>query len=86
MSWTVYIIRTENGKLYTGITTDLKRRFEEHLYGPKGARFFSFSTPEIILFQECHPCRSTASKREYEIKKMHREQKLKLISNYESKS
>ncbi len=80
MTWKVYIIQTDSGKFYTGITTDLKRRFAEHLSGKNGARFFNFSNPKTILFQESYPCRSTASKREYEIKKMSRSQKLKLIS------
>ena len=83
LSWKVYIIKTENGHLYTGITTDLKRRFKEHLFGQKGASFFNFSNPEAILFQEEFPCRSTASKREYEIKQMSRTQKLKLIDHYQ---
>ncbi len=82
MSWRVYIIQTESGKLYTGITTDLERRFSEHLNGQKGARFFNFSNPKTILFQEEYPCRSTATKREIEIKKMCRKQKLKLILNF----
>lgn len=82
MSWKVYIIQTESGNLYTGITTDLERRFAEHMSGQKGARFFNFSNPKTILFQEEHPCRSTATKREIEIKKMSRKQKLNLILNF----
>ncbi len=81
MSWYVYIIETKCGKLYTGITTDLQRRFTEHLQGKKGARFFRISSPKIILFQEQHADRSQASKREYEIKKMSRKQKFELINN-----
>jgi putative endonuclease len=85
LSWQVYIIRTEAGKLYTGITTDINRRFEEHLHSRKGARFFNFSNPKIILFLEEYPCRSTATKREREIKKMNLHQKLKLIASNEVK-
>ncbi len=84
MSWKVYIIQTESGKFYTGITTDLGRRFAEHMSGQKGARFFNISKPKTILFQEEHPCRSTATQREIEIKKMSRKQKLYLISNYKT--
>ena len=80
LSWKVYIIQAENGFLYTGITTNLERRFQEHLNRQKGARFFSLSRPKIVLFQENYPCRSSASKRECEIKKMSRKQKLNLIS------
>ena len=79
MAWKLYIIQTKSGKLYTGITTDLKRRFDEHKSNKKGASFFNFSEPEFILYEEDHPSRSEASKREYLIKKMSRKQKLDLI-------
>jgi putative endonuclease len=65
--------------LYTGITTDLERRLAEHKEGYKGAKFFSLSRPEKIVFQESHPNRASATKRESEIKKMSREEKLGLI-------
>jgi putative endonuclease len=78
-SWWVYIIQTEKGTLYTGITTDLERRFEEHTSGKKGAKFFSTSDPEAILFKKKVKNRSEASILEARIKKFTREQKLKLI-------
>jgi putative endonuclease len=77
--WTVYIIETEDGKLYTGITNDLERRFEAHK-SQKGARFFHFSSPQKILFRESHPNRSEASKRESMIKRLTRREKLALIA------
>jgi putative endonuclease len=77
--WFVYIISTASGKLYTGITKDLERRFTEHATNKKGARFFHFSTAEALVYQESHPDRSSASKRECEIKKMSRKEKLALI-------
>jgi len=79
--WEVYIILTKSGKLYTGITNDLDRRFEAHLKGQKGARFFHFSEPEKIVYRESHPNRSEASKRESAIKKMSRKEKLALIDS-----
>ncbi len=81
MCWQVYIIQTTSGKLYTGITTDLERRFRDHLETKRGARFFNFSNPEKILFRESYPNRSEATKREIGIKKMSRPQKLSLISS-----
>lgn len=78
--WELYIIQTKSKKLYTGITTDLDRRLRDHLEGKKGARFFRFSEPEKILFREPHPNRSKATKREIQIKKMSRKEKLELIS------
>ncbi len=79
MGWKLYIIQTKSGKLYTGITTDLNRRFREHKTKKKGANFFNFSEPEFILYEEDHLSRAEASKSEYKIKKMSRKQKLELI-------
>jgi len=77
--WEVYIIETKSGKLYTGITNDLDRRFNEHKTHQKGARFFHFSSPESIVFRETHPDRSSATKREIAIKAMNRKAKLSLL-------
>lgn len=81
--WTVYIIQAESGKLYTGITKDLTRRFEEHRSGRKGrgARFFGTSLPEKVVYQEICANRSEASKRESAIKRLTREQKLALVAS-----
>ena len=78
-NWEVYIIRTKSGTLYTGITTDMERRFQEHAGKRQGARFFNLSAPGKIVFREKHQNRSTATRRETEIKKMTRHEKLKLI-------
>ena len=79
LSWKLYIIETKSGKLYTGITTDLNRRFQEHKTKQNGAYFFNFSEPKSFVYVEDHISRSEASKREYEIKKMSRQKKLTLI-------
>lgn len=79
MSWEVYIIESKSKALYTGITTDLDRRFTDHKEKRKGARFFRISDPKKIVFREAHPDRSSATKREIEIKKMTRVEKLELI-------
>lgn len=79
--WEVYIIKAKSGMLYTGITTDLDRRYEEHSTGKKGARFFNFSEPGEIVFRESHPDRSSASQREAAIKKMSRKEKETLLSS-----
>ena len=77
--WTVYIVQTESGKLYTGITLDLARRLAEPRRGPRGATFFRTSGPKRVVFEERHPERPQALRREYEIKAMTRSQKLALI-------
>ncbi len=78
--WFVYLIEAENGALYTGITTDLARRFHQHRHHQKGARFFHTSAAKRVVYQEGHPDRSSASKREAQIKKLSRKAKLTLIA------
>lgn len=80
-SWFVYIIETKEGKFYTGITTDVERRFLQHKLGKKGAKFFHLADPTAIVFKEKHANRSKATKREIEIKKMSRDEKMELISD-----
>lgn len=78
-TWTLYIIETVDEKLYTGITTDLDRRFEEHLQEKNGAKFFRTSRPRAVVYRRAGLTRSQALKLEASIKKMTRPQKLKLI-------
>jgi len=79
--WEVYIIETTSGKLYTGITTNLDRRLNDHMQQRKGAKFFRFSSPKSIVFRESLKSKSEALKREYAIKQLTRSEKLKLINN-----
>lgn len=80
-NWFVYMIEAENGHLYTGITTDLARRLTEHQTNKGGARFFHTSAAKQMVYQEPHPDRSSASKREAAIKKMSRKAKITLLEN-----
>ncbi len=77
--WYVYIIRASDESLYTGITTDVQRRFDEHGGTEKGARYFRGRQPLEVVYRENHPDRSSALRREADIKKLPRNQKLKLI-------
>ncbi len=81
-SWEVYIVQTTSGKLYTGITVDVERRFSEHAELRRGARFFRMSPPDSIVFRERHRNRAEATVRELEIKRMSRLQKLALIREH----
>jgi len=81
MEWIVYIIRCDDGSLYTGITTNLARRMNEHGSGSRGARYFSGRKPIRIEYREAGHTRSTAGRREAEIKKMKRADKLILIAS-----
>ena len=78
--WQVYIIQTNTGKLYTGITTDISRRFSEHKK-KKGAKYFRLEKPNKVVFIEACKNRSEATKRELELKKFNRNKKLKLAQN-----
>lgn len=75
----VYLLLCRNKTLYTGITTDLARRLAEHKEG-KGGHYTRAHGATRMLYSEPHKDRSAASKREAEIKKMTRTQKLELIS------
>jgi len=77
----VYMLECADGTLYTGITTDLKRRVEEHNHSPKGAKYTRVRRPVVLVYSEEHTDRSSASRREHEIKKMNKRLKCKLIEN-----
>ena len=76
----VYILKCLDGSLYTGITTDIKRRFEEHKKGV-GGHYTRAKGASKIVFQEKDPDRSSASKREAEIKSWPRKKKAALFAN-----
>jgi len=75
----VYIIRCSDGSLYTGITNDLPRRFDDHRRG-RGAKYFRGREPLEVVHLEFFPDRAGASRRECAIKAMSRPQKLGLIT------
>ena len=76
-TWKLYILRCGDGTLYTGITTDVERRLEEHGSG-KGAKYTRGRAPLKLVYSEICGDHSTALKREAEIKKLSREEKLKM--------
>jgi putative endonuclease len=80
-NWSIYIIEASDASLYTGITTDIERRFEEHLQGRRGARYFGGRTPLRVVYRENGHSRSSASRREAEIKKLSRRDKERLIAS-----
>ena len=82
MEWEVYIILASNENLYTGIAKCVKTRFYQHLEGNNGAKFFRGNPPISVMYREKCSNRSSASKREWEIKQYSRKQKLLLIENY----
>ena len=75
----VYILRCIDQSLYTGITTDLVRRVQEHNTSPKWAKYTSTRRPVYYVWSESFISRLEASRREYQIKKMTKINKEKLI-------
>lgn len=78
MSWCVYILECADNTYYTGITTDIERRIEEHQTG-KGAKYTKGRTPLKLIYSEKHADRSSASRREMEIKALSRAEKTSLF-------
>ncbi len=78
MSWFLYIIQCSDDTLYTGITTDISRRLNEH-NAKKGAFYTQNKTPVKLVYQEAMANQSAARKREAEIKQLTRKEKLELI-------
>lgn len=80
--WYLYILRCGDGSLYTGITTDVEKRFQAHQSG-KGAKYTRGRGPlEIVYREECSD-HSQALKREIAIKALTRQEKEDLLSNVE---
>lgn len=82
--WFVYMIETDKNHLYTGITTDVERRFQQHINqhsgkGKLGAKFFNSQKPLRVCYTESFSNRSLASQREAAIKRLTRKEKLRLI-------
>ena len=81
--WYLYILRCKDDSLYTGITTDVEKRLEAHRSG-KGAKYTRGRGPlELAYMEECGN-HSAALKREAEIKRLPRDEKLKLIKKPEA--
>ncbi|WP_237387234.1 GIY-YIG nuclease family protein [Xenorhabdus sp. Sc-CR9] len=77
-NWYIYLIRTQSGSLYTGITTDIFRRLMQHASG-KGAKALRGKGPLILVYQSLVKDRGTALKVEYRVKKLSKRQKERLI-------
>ncbi len=79
MFWTVYILKCADNTLYTGITNNLERRLQQHEEG-QGAKYTRGRAPLKLLYTETCENRSLASKREWEVKRLSRAEKLALMS------
>ena len=79
MPYFVYIVQCSDATLYTGIAVDVAKRINEHNTSDKGAKYTKTRRPVTLVYKEEHPDRSSATKREMEIKRLSRGKKLKLL-------
>jgi len=76
----VYILRCSDGTLYTGYTNNLEKRLKVHNSG-KGAKYTRCRLPVELVYFEEYCTKSEATKREYAIKQLTRENKMKLVNS-----
>ena len=81
--WYLYLVRCRDGSLYTGITTDVARRFAEHQgNGDTGAKYLRGRGPLVLVFQKKLGSRSLALGVESRVKKLSKARKKDLIRDY----
>ena len=83
MSWWVYLLRCGDGTLYTGITDDLDRRLAAHNAG-RGAKYTRSRRPVTLVWREEQPDKSAALRRESQIKRLSRKDKLALCAGWKT--
>ena len=83
-AWYVYLVRAANQSLYCGISLDAQKRFAQHCAG-KGARFFSTSPAQALVYVEECADKSTALRREIAIKRLPKSAKEQLLQAQSNK-
>jgi putative endonuclease len=80
--WYLYMIRCSNGALYTGVATDVKRRFAEHQDDPrKGAKYLRGKGPLELVFKARVGEKRLAMRLEYRVKRLSKVQKEQIVKN-----
>lgn len=85
LPWLVYMIRASDDRLYTGITNNLPKRWHAHCHTKQGAKFFRGRHPEQVVYIEQQHDRAGASRREYQLKQLTRQQKQTLVTEQSNK-
>lgn len=75
-----YIVKCSDGSLYTGWTNDLEKRIRAHNEG-KGAKYTKSRRPVVLAYYEEFQTKEEAMRREWEIKQMSRNQKMKMLTS-----
>ena len=80
----IYMVRCQDESLYTGIARDVGRRMREHYYKKKpGAKYTKSRRPVILVYYEEYETKSEALRRGGAIKKLSRQEKLRMIRQFE---
>jgi len=77
--WFLYVLRCSDGTLYTGITTNISRRLNEHNTGSRGAKYTKTRRPVVLVYHTAYGSRSEALKVECAFKRLTRKQKEEVI-------
>lgn len=80
-SWFLYLVRTRQNALYTGIAVDVQKRFAEHEQGKKGAKYLRAKGPLQLVYSVEVGSRSLASKAEYRLKRLSKSQKECIVAS-----
>ena len=78
--WFLYILRCNDGTLYTGVTTDISRRLNEHNTSKRGSKYTRTRRPVELVYCVDFENQSTAQVAEYNFKQLTRKQKEKVIN------
>ena len=79
--WHVYMVRCSDGTLYTGVAKDLEKRIEAHNSGKDGARYTRSRRPVNLVYSEQAESKSAASRMEYQIKRLPRAKKKRMVED-----
>lgn len=74
-----YILQCADNTLYVGCTNNIEKRLKQHNHSKNGAHYTKIRRPVVLIYNETFSNLSDARKREAEIKRMKREEKLKLV-------
>ena len=81
-AWWVYLLRCNDNSLYAGVTTDIKRRINEHNTSKLGAKYTRARRPVSLAYLEQVANKSIACKREYELRQLSKHKKEQLVDKY----
>ena len=83
-TWWVYFLRCNDNSLYAGVTTDIDRRISEHNNSKLGAKYTRARRPVSLAYLEVADNKSSACKREYQIRHLTKAKKEQLVSRYQA--